>query len=116
MPADPPGGTTVSLGDDDYVAVNRSLVVTLTGMNDDQPSPRYIVSDSFGLVVNDGGIPPDGGDAKVATISIVVGSTVTGKGAGRAGTVADGSSWPGVPGMPHSDTSLGACLSISPEN
>lgn len=61
MPADPPGGTTVSVGDDDYVAVNRSLVVTLRAMNDDLPSPRYIVSDSSGLVVNDGGVPSEGG-------------------------------------------------------
>lgn len=116
MHADPPGGTTVSLGDGDYVAVNRLLVVTLTGMNDELPSSRYIVGDSFGLVVNDAGIPPEGGDAKVGTISIVVGSTVTGEGAGRARTVADGSSRPGVSGMPHSDTFLGACLSISPES
>jgi hypothetical protein len=86
-----PGGTTVSLGDDDYVAVNRSLVVTLTAMNDDLPSPRYIVSDSPGLVVKDAGIQPDGGDAKVGAILIPVASIVTGKGAGRAGTVADGS-------------------------
>ncbi len=100
MPADPPGGTTVSLGDDGYVAFNRSLVVALTAVNDDLPSPRYIVSGSSGLMVNDGDTPPDGGDARAGTISIPVGSTVTGKDKSRTGTGADGSSRPGVPGTP----------------
>jgi len=54
-----------------YALVGHGDVVLYT------PNPWYVGSDAFQFKANDGGVPPDGGDSNVATVSIEVGAPVT---------------------------------------
>lgn len=64
--ADVGNGHVITAGDLPYTLVNNGNQLTYT------PGTGYYGTDSFHFKANDGGVPPDGGDSNVATVSILV--------------------------------------------
>ncbi|MCP4246031.1 MAG: S8 family serine peptidase [bacterium] len=63
--SDPGAGTITTVP---YALVGRD------GLVDFVPQPWYAGPDAFHFLVNDGGVPPTGGDSNVATVTLTIGS------------------------------------------
>ena len=67
---DPNNGHVITPGDLPYTLVNGGKQVIYA------PDPNFLGEDSFQFKVNDGGVPPDGGDSNVATVVVIVTVTI----------------------------------------